>query len=86
MSAEVEMPKGAIRVIVIIYGVLLGLMYFAGNPPAIFGHHLEVRLVAERPVPPLPRVFRAIDLRTGGYAADLVCAPVPAALHRIGGY
>ncbi len=79
------MPRGAIRVIVIVYGVVLGLMYFAGHPPAIFGHRLEVRLVAERPVSPLPRVVRAIDLRTGGYAADLVCAPVPASLHRIGG-
>ena len=80
------MPKGTFRVIVIVYGVVLGLMFFAGNPPTILGYRLEIRLVADRPeAPPPPRVLRAIDLRTGGNTADLVCAPVPASLHRLGG-
>ena len=96
------MRKSAVRVTVIVYGLLLALMYVAGNPPGwmdaiaistervgvgtFLGHRFEVRLVVERPaVRPLPRMVRAIDLRTGSPAADLVCAPVPASLHRIGG-
>ncbi len=96
------MPRGAIRVIVIAYGVLLAMIYVAGHPPewmeaitistergravTLFGHRLEVRLVIEKETAEvLPRVVRAMDLRTSEEAADLVCASVPTSLHRIGG-
>lgn len=96
------MQKSAVRVIGIVYGVLLAMMYLAHHPPqwveavtistegvravTIFGHRVEVRLVVEKPTEQvLPRIVRAIDLRRGDGAADLVCAPVPTTLHPMRG-